>query len=79
MLRTLYEPQELCKRSNTGQVFCKTPNGVHTRKQITATKRGIIDSTYNNNNYYYYNNMNYAVKVLQKQHSYFIVADVSSI
>lgn len=44
VLRSVYSPTELATRSIAGDPKCKTPNGVHSRTQITPKKHQAIRS-----------------------------------
>ena len=46
VLRTLYTPGEIARRSLTGKAGVKTPNGVHNRKKMSPTKMKIINSKF---------------------------------
>ena len=46
MLRFMYTPKELSHRSVSGSSTWKTPNGVHTRKQLTPKKSKVIESKF---------------------------------
>ena len=35
LLRAVYTPKEISERSVTGDPKCKTPNGIHSRKQFS--------------------------------------------